>query len=365
MTDSVDSGDTGARKTQNHLMVEPEARQELAHYYSDWIWDDRSLLRMKSLLLFFDGVALMLPSEHFDRTVDQEPILAQPLLEQGMLHNFTPGNWLTPRIVAKIRDAAYAVTHELAAQAGQRSAPSPQPGRDVTITTAHFTVPVEDTGSIIDQLLSDGVIEGRQSLLGPDMVRLSSPVRSVILFALALAAQASIETHRIRLVGSGQHASRPAWGDEDLYRVFTASTSGVYADVFARDIQDVGIDLSAVPLDEVLDYRRQHGETYRAYARNLRTVVRTLVDEEAVDREELLRDRTEEILDQANTLRRARRDWGRPTAALALSAMGAAWTARQGDGWGSVLAILAALAGFAKPSSPSSAFTYLFDAPSR
>ncbi|CAN3979913.1 hypothetical protein [Kitasatospora purpeofusca] len=31
---------------------------ELAHYYPGWIWDDASVGRMKSLLLYFDGFAL-------------------------------------------------------------------------------------------------------------------------------------------------------------------------------------------------------------------------------------------------------------------------------------------------------------------
>jgi hypothetical protein len=88
--------------------------------------------------------------------------------------------------------------------------------------------------------------------------------------------------------------------------------------VLSSDLKDVGIDLTRVPLDEVLDYRSQHGERYRAYARTLREFAVDLASASPESRERMVRDRTEEIADFATELRAARRSFARPGVAFAL-----------------------------------------------
>jgi hypothetical protein len=79
--------------------------------------------------------------------------------------------------------------------------------------------------------------------------------------------------------------------------------------VVAFDLNTVGVDLGAVPIDEVLDCRNQHRAQYRA-----------------------------EIDDLAGDLRRrSRKAWGQP-ASFALSIAGAAWTGISGDPLGALLA---------------------------
>jgi hypothetical protein len=48
---------------------------------SDWI---------KTLLLFFDGVAVLVPDYMHDRLLFTDPTLAQPLADQGLLHQLSP-----------------------------------------------------------------------------------------------------------------------------------------------------------------------------------------------------------------------------------------------------------------------------------
>ena len=40
---------------------------DLGYYFSDWIWRGESSVFMKSMLLFFDGLALALPSDIANR----------------------------------------------------------------------------------------------------------------------------------------------------------------------------------------------------------------------------------------------------------------------------------------------------------
>ena len=61
---------------------------EFAFYYGDWIWTEDLIDWAKSLLLFFDGIALALPRKTAEQFIDSDPILARPLSDRGLLQNF-------------------------------------------------------------------------------------------------------------------------------------------------------------------------------------------------------------------------------------------------------------------------------------
>src|SRR5215467_2545728 len=73
-------------------MEEPDdlRGKDFGYYVSDWIWPPDRTDLMKSMLLFFDGLALALPPDLAAETVDRDPILATPLADRGMLVNFDP-----------------------------------------------------------------------------------------------------------------------------------------------------------------------------------------------------------------------------------------------------------------------------------
>src|SRR5262249_18034140 len=112
-----------------------------------------------------------------------------------------------------------------------------------------------------------------------------------------------------------------------------------------EDLRNVGADLSAVPLDEVLNFREENGQHYRAYARGLRELLTTLAQAGPAERQRILQERTSDINDQASDLRRmSRAAFGTRTATLLVSLAGAAWTLLTGDPVGAILA--GASAGF-------------------
>jgi hypothetical protein len=356
------------------VMIALPFRQELANYYTAWIWPDQSMEWMKSLLLFFDGLALALPQKHCDTVIDTDPVLAQPLQAAGLLHNFDPEVWMTKPIAAEIRRAAHTALrrtddHHSMLRAG--------------ITTGHFIESSEVSQKIIDEMLKSRVVTCRRPDLGSDMVEMTPLTLKIVLTIVALTVRATATDYDIHLVTDyygktsdalkaalcSLHEATPAssLARRGLYtmpagwrRDLAISTPPPVGLALAADIEDVGIDLTGVPLDEVLDYRTQHGDRYRAYARALRNFATDLASVTPQEQDNLLRDRIEEIADHAAALRKARRALIRPAAAFAMSAAGAAWTIHQGDSIGAIFAALSALAGFAKPSQPSSAFTYLF-----
>ena len=133
--------------------------------------------------------------------------------------------------------------------------------------------------------------------------------------------------------------------------------------VVAADLEQVTLDLSTVPLDEVLDFRRQHGKQHRAYARDLRHLVRDLTLLDQTQRDEALLDRREALADAADDLRRlTRKSWRRPLPTFGLGLAGSAVTLASGNSIGAGITVASALLGLRWQAEPGSAYTYLFQA---
>ncbi|MEU5771502.1 hypothetical protein ABZ782_36950 [Streptomyces asoensis] len=286
---------------------------DLAYFYPGWIWDAQSVGELKNLLLFFDGFALLLPEDHFQAAVNHEAELAHPLQEAGLLHNFEPRTWLDANTAQIIRRAA------------MRSRPAGlSPGSTTighlsgssSISMGHMAADRPATDHIVDEMLRMGTIIRRRPDLGPDMVDMPMRARAAVLLTLGLAAQRKVASHRIHLVGGLSQATREQ-GDPLPQGQALAKAERI-GRLLHQDALNIGVDLSETPLNEILDYRHEHGEAYRAYARDLREFVGDLEAAEPIDRPRMLHERSESIADHAAKLRRARRAWGRPVTALAV-----------------------------------------------
>ena len=66
----------------------PEQRKEMAFYYPGEIWVDSDWI--KNLILFFDGIALLVPGYKIDDLEEREPWLVTGLKEHGLLHIIDP-----------------------------------------------------------------------------------------------------------------------------------------------------------------------------------------------------------------------------------------------------------------------------------
>jgi hypothetical protein len=68
------------------------AQPEIAYYYPGPLW--RSGDWVKTLLLFFDGVALLVPEYLRDKPFRSDPVMAEPLQDQGFLHILEPESFI-------------------------------------------------------------------------------------------------------------------------------------------------------------------------------------------------------------------------------------------------------------------------------
>jgi hypothetical protein len=335
------------------------SEKDLGYYYTDWIWTDGSIDLMKSMLLFFDGLTLALPQDLAAQVIERDPVLAAPLAECGLLVNFDPATTL---------DAAAAEQLARALTACVRQYPNDLlrgPRRTFLTAThwGHFYGQGKQAVDGFERLLS------KRGLISPDaqsgLYRMSDEVRFLVLafFAQALRLQLGAQGIALHLAtdeaimaegaeqmlnGYLRHLSRAEGRgrgvfSEEWYRRSLSPADMLSPAQLESDLRNVGADLSAVPLDEVLSFRAEHGQQYRAYVKGLRDLLAAQAQAGAIERHRILQERRLEIQSQAADLRRvSRRAFGVRVATLLVSLAGCGWTVHTGDPVGALLATAAA-----------------------
>jgi hypothetical protein len=282
---------------------------EIAHYYGYPVWNEEFADWVKSLLLFFDGIALTLPRTEMEQLIELDPVLAQPLAEQGLLQNF------------------------------------PLVDLDIKLSPA-------DPWSEGWKEFTERYNQGKQ--------RFGDVPSHPRLFAVAIAALFKAVSRDVT-----EFAIQPVIDDGDVASYVAAilgSHDNGRAKIITDDLRHVGIDLQRVPLDEVLDFRRQHGAEYRAYSRDVRRFVLELSLLSEAGKASALAGRRAELDDRAKELRRvARSAFKRQAVSLGFGLAGAAWTLVHGDLWGGIFAAGAAAAGLTRtdPEPIGAAYTYI------
>lgn len=329
-------------------------KPEVAFYYPGHLWHSGDWV--KNLLLFFDGIALLVPEYKANEIELLDPILASPLKEQGLLHYLKPETLVDSDATSKLSLALTSLIQSGAFDALDR-----------TGTTFHalsrsrlgYYGSAELAENLFQELKIRGLAKDSEDGVS---IPMHPQLRYLVLILLAqilrpkgkvLGLDLSPATDRFEVVRS-------------LTEILELPTSPSAGHVVALDLQHVGVDLRDVPLDEVLGFRNEHLETHRNYARAVRRFVRELSPLPEEDRNKALSDRQKEMDDLASDLKKiSRAAWKRP-ASFGLSMAGAVWTAYSGDPLGALLATGAGAVGAESgKATDAGAYSYLFSAHER
>jgi hypothetical protein len=333
-------------------MEEPLA--DLAYYYPQPYWRAGEADALKNLLLFFDGIAILLPRYMAGRETAADPFFAGPLQEQGLLRILEPETFVDQQAT----EALLAAVTELITQGAFDDLERPEWGyAELSRSRMGWDADVELSKMITEELIA-------RDLARPSQDGVSVPLHPVVRMTfLVLLSQLARDAGR--RAGLSLHpATASSDAVEDLIQVLSLPASRSAGHVVTLDLETVGVSLATVPLDEVLEFREQHGPAYKAYARNVRHLIAELGLLAPDERESLLADRREELEDLANDLRRtARRRW-QSLGALGIGAAGAAWQAAgvSHDPLGAALALASAALGFAPEEPPATAYSYVLEA---
>jgi hypothetical protein len=347
---------------------------DFAYYFGDWIWPEQSSDLMKSMLLFFDGITLAVPSDVAAEMIDRDPVLAAPLYHRGLLRNFDPADTLNAEHAGRLAASLTELIrrHPLLWQGGDRRSAAPLgdigTGHYGRLSLDRLSEHMADQGPHRAVVELEQAMRERNLLMGaPDacVVQMDPVARLLVLTGFAQTLRVQLQEQQINLHPITESGEVADWllGQFHGYApaVDHPTVASIAAQQFRADLTAVGADLSAVPLDEILDYRKENGRHYRAYAKGLREFLTSQTDLPAAEQQRALDDRKQEILDQAADLRRlSRQAFGLRSAALLLSLAGAAWTIHNGDPIGALFAASTALAQAAPIPTADTAAAYSY-----
>ena len=363
--------------------------EEYAYYMPDWIWEEPSTALMKSMLLFFDKVTLALPEALVSETINRDPELAIPLADKGLLVNIDPSKVLDPHTARTLAETLADIVTDLPwSYRALQMELSPYHYGDIgsgSEAVKRFESLLASRGLIT--IIKDNDYEYDFSG-NPRLVQLDPQVRLLVLTMFAQVFRAKLMERGIiihPITDSSEvageldfvlrHLERKRAHHGDLKQhlheydywyknefMFKRSWDGrVFSDQLSVDLLNVGADLSAVPLDEVLSFRQENMAHYVAYAASLREFLITQASLHPVEQKRAQYERSQQIQGQAAELRKiARSAFGIRSAGLLFALVGAAWTAKHGDIFGSLLSGLAASAQAVPVPEPTvTSYSYL------
>ena len=331
---------------------------DVAFYYPGQYWRDADWI--KNLILFFDGIAMLLPEYMSDHgKFDDYPIIAS-LREHGLFHVVRPeenvGRTETQSLANALVDiiASGRLDHltERRGRANHSSFGSLSRSR-----LGYYGDP-ELAGFVVQELKERGLAGDSEDGVS---IPIHRTVRALILVLLAQILRSKGEGMGLVLSPATDQSRLVEALHEIIAKPDYATPST--GDVISFDMAMVGVDLSSVPMDEVLDFRRQNYARHRDYRLSVRQFARELSFIPTEERQLVFEQRQEEINDAARTIRNENiKAWRRPIA-FGIGFAGAAWTGFSADPIGAAIAGAGAMFGsLPSQSDEVGVYSYLFSA---
>jgi hypothetical protein len=351
----------------------PGQLSELAYYYPEPYWLAREGTWIKSLLLFFDGVAILLPDYMSGRELVEDPALAGPLSDQGLLKVLHPEWFVDGELADRLaegmvelitggafEDSAVAGSGFAELSLGRMGFAELSSSRMGFAGLSASRMGSRDAGvfeMIHEELKARGLARDSEDGVS---IPLREDVRLAYLLLLAQEAREAGRRH-----GFDLHPATNGRGADAARSFLELPAMPSRQDVIGFDLQTASVDLDSVPLDEVLDFRRQHRGEHRDYMLDLRRFLGDVSGAEPADRQRLLEQRQAELAEQAKSLwRLALGAFRKPASAagFALTLTGAAWTLATGNPVSAGLAGLGAGLQLISGRDTGSAYSYIFRA---
>ncbi|HKV54809.1 MAG TPA: hypothetical protein VJN94_09210 [Candidatus Binataceae bacterium] len=291
-----------------------DGKRDLAFYYPNWMWSSGDWI--KNLILFFDGIALLVPNYMGNLPEEVDPAIVAGLKQYGLLEIIEPEKAVDKSATEKL---ATALTDIIASGALDDLARE---------QTAFGTISRSRMGYGGDQALAEMIVEDlkKRGLAKDSEDGISIPmhprVRSLVLVLLAQI----LRPYGAQIGANLSPATDVPKMVQALTELMTADMAPSAGRVIEFDLNAVTVDLGPFPIDEVLDFRKQNLEAHRRYSLSVRKFAMQLSRMSEAEQKEAFELRQAELDDLANDLRkRARKAWKKPVS-FALTLAGAAFS---------------------------------------
>lgn len=314
-----------------------------AYYYSNRIWTEASIDFVKTSLLFFDGVALSVPGRKLEEIVDTDPCLARPLYDRGLLVNVDPAVQMNPTIVEGMGRVAARFVIE-------RTFHSPRLISEVG-TMAAWRLARKCSHALLEHANEHGLGAFHR---GGQLSAFSKRAQAAIQYLYAqLLAKRSASPSQALAISPITDASpselrstisivRRIGLDQSL-RLPPARARGMF-DQISTELA-VPLDVSRIPLDEILDFKKEFAPHVRAYMKSLDEYMQ-VVEGGDVNVAHAEMERMEELKELRSALQRSnQRSNSRIAVVVTLSFVSAILGTLSHDAAPAIASLLAALAG--------------------
>ena len=263
-------------------------------------------------MLFFDGIALLVPDYMKERPEQIDRPIVVGLRERGLLEIIEPEKAVdkssTEQLASTLSDIiASGVLDELS-----------------TKDTSFHEISMSRLGSYGDRGLFNMIFE---ELKNRGLARDSEDGVSVPMHPILRSLVLVLLSQILRPYGTTINANLSPVTDlhsmiEALSELLSLKSTPSSGSVVEFDLNVVSVDLGSIPLDEVLDFRQQNLAAHKRYMLSVRKFAMELSRMSAEEQDLTFEIRQAELDDLANDLRiRARKAWRKP-ASFALSLAG-------------------------------------------
>jgi hypothetical protein len=306
-------------------------RKEYAFYYPNPMWYRGDW--MKSLILFFEGIALLVPNYMKQRPEEIDPALVAGLTKHNLLKIIEPEKAVDRVATEKL---ATAMTDIIASGRLDSLVKPGSEFHELSMSRLGYYGDESLAKMIFEELKKRGLAKNSKDGVS---IPMHPMVRSLVLVLLAQI----LRPYGKKLQVDLSPATDMPHLVYTLQELLSLKSVPSAAHVVAFDLNTVSVDLGPVPFDEVLDFRKQNLNAYRGYCAAVRRFAHELSRITPEERDIAFQQRQAELDEIAQDLRRRGRNaWKRP-AAFALTLTGAAWIFKTGDPLGAALAAGGAL----------------------
>ena len=272
-------------------IVTGAAGGDIAYYYPEPYWLMGEGGWIKSLLLCFDKVGVLLPEYMLGIETEADPVLAGPLVESGHLVIVHPETFVDTELTEQLTEAMV----ELISAGACDDVESRSGFAELSMSRMGFYGDPGLFEMVFDELKRRGLARATADGVS---IPLHPVVRRVYLLLLAQFARQAGARHGLNL-----HPTTNLRGvGPSLANLLQTHGAPSKGHVVEFDLNTIGVDLDAVPLDEIFDFRRQHHDEHKRYMRNLRQFVGELAMADDEERPSLYEERASELREDAHNL---------------------------------------------------------------
>ena len=220
---------------------------ELAYYYPEWVWYNSDWV--KNLILFFDGIALLVPNYMRDRPSFVDPAIVTGLQEHGLLTILEPETVIGQKATEAL---ATAMADILASGALDKLAREQTKFHELSYSRLGYSGDPDLAKVIYEELRSRGLAKPSEDGVS---IPMHPMVRSLILVLLA---QFIRPIGRERGLSLNPTTDRPQI-QEALAELLNLPTMASSGHVVSLDLQTVGVDVSVgeIPRENAFEILEQ------------------------------------------------------------------------------------------------------------